>query len=531
MAGALTLDSWPGPSGFTTASYFDRFLEQMQFGMPGDDGILPSQGDEILGTYSNDFKVIADSSGMQVKVNQGRTSCKGVFAELQDSAVTGGVYALTVTTAHATLYRIDTVIVRYDISTGAATLQMLDGTAAAVASAAPTALTQSATTWDIPLAYVMVDPAVSTISVKDVADCRVFAPTVAELARIKTHQNPIINGGMDIWQRGTSFAAAADATYTADRWRYGKAGAVVHTVAQSADVPSVAANVQKDSFSLHLDVTTADASIAAGDYSLIEQRIEGYRAKQVLQRGFTLSFWIKDTIPGWHAVSFVNSGGDRSCVCEYFVSVANTWELKFVHVPASPTAGTWDYTTGIGLRVIFTQAAGTTFHATTPGAWETGLFYGTARTVNSNSSTSNDFLLWGVMTTPGMLVLPFSPHDDEETLCDRYYVKTFPRATAPAQNVGSFTGSLEYLACVGASGIQMVQWFFPTRMRTAPTIATYNPSAANTKWRNSSIGPQDSGTPTASMISESSVAIYNTHTGSDIVSSYMHIHAAADAEL
>ena len=49
-------------------------------------------------------------------------------------------------------------------------------------------------------------------------------------------KNAIINGGMDIWQRGTSFAATANGTYLQDRW-YNTAGTVL-TVTQDADVPT-----------------------------------------------------------------------------------------------------------------------------------------------------------------------------------------------------------------------------------------------------------------------------------------------------
>lgn len=532
MAGALTLSSWPTTVGFSGASYFNNFLEQMQCGMPGGvPGVLPYSTDQILGAYTNEFKAFGDSTGMQVKVYQGRAYCKGIFAKIADADAGSGYYTLTVTTAHATLYRIDTVIIRFDLTTGSATLRMLDGTAAVVASASPTALTQSATTWDIPLAYVAVDPAVSTISVKDTVDIRVFAPTVAELQRISGFDDPIINGGMDLWQRGTTFASVADGTYTADRWRYGKAGAVVHDAKQTADVPAVAPNAQLDSTCLHLDVTTADASIAAGDFSVIEQRIEGRRAKRVLQRGFTLPFWVKDTIPGWHAISFVNSGGDRSCVCEYFVFAADTWELKFVHVPASPTGGTWDYATGIGARAVFTQAAGTTFQATTPGSWETGLFYGTARTVNSNSSTSNNFKIWGVgRMVPGNLVLPFSPHENDLALALRYFCKTFDLATTPAQNTGSFNGALAYKCHTAGVFSDGAQWRFPVPMRTTPSFVFYSPNAASALWYNAS-GSAASGAASTLISGQNSTMVTNAQAAADAQTNYLTVHATADAEL
>lgn len=50
---------------------------------------------------------------------------------------------------------------------------------------------------------------------------------------LNTLQNTIINGGFDFWQRGSSFTSVADATYTADRWRYRKSGSMVQDVSKS----------------------------------------------------------------------------------------------------------------------------------------------------------------------------------------------------------------------------------------------------------------------------------------------------------
>jgi hypothetical protein len=345
-----------------------------------------------------------------------------VFAKLQDAAVSGGVYTLTVTNAHATLQRVDRVVVRFDLTNGTATLRMVDGTAAATGTAVPPALTQSSTVWDVPLALVIVDAAVSTIAAVDVIDNRLFSYTQRSLAEALAIENPIVNGGMAIWNDGTSLAAIADGTYAAEMWRYGKVGAVVHTVSQSTDVPAVSESVELESYSTKLDVTTVDSSIAAGDYCIYEQRIEGQRFRPLAQRSFTLPFWIKSPKVGVHCVAFVNSGGDRSCVTQVFVEVANTWQLCWVHVPASPVAGTWDYTNGIGLRVVFALSCGSTFQTGAPGTWQTGLFYGTSRQVNTTDNAANDLYLAAVgRMSRGGLALPFSPHKDEELLSKRYY--------------------------------------------------------------------------------------------------------------
>jgi len=231
-------------------------------------------------------------------------------------------------------------------------------------------------------------------------------------------RNKIINGAMEISQRGTSFAAVAHSTYTIDRFQWQHSGAMVVTITQSTDVPN-------DTFqsSYKVDVTTADASIAAGEYALIAQYIEGYNVRDLIGQTFTLSFWVKSPKTGTHCVSFRNSIYNRSYVLEYTVSVANTWEYKTLTVTGGLiTAGTWNWTNGVGLTVIFTLTTGSTFQ-TTAGAWQTGNFIGTSNQVNCMDSTANDFFLTGVQLEIGSVATPFErrPIGTELALCQRYY--------------------------------------------------------------------------------------------------------------
>jgi hypothetical protein len=231
-------------------------------------------------------------------------------------------------------------------------------------------------------------------------------------------RNKIINGKMDIAQRGTSFAAVASGAYTLDRFAWSNTSAGVVTITQQADVPS--SNEFQNS--LRIAVTTADTSIAAGDLARVVQYIEGFNVRDLIGRTFTLSFWVRSSKTGVHCAAFLNNV-DRSYVVEYTVSSANTWEKKSVTVAGGLiTAGTWNWTNGVGLVVSWSLAAGSTYQ-TTAGSWQTGAFTATSAQVNCLDSTSNIFAITGVQLEVGSVATPFEhrTYGAELALAQRYY--------------------------------------------------------------------------------------------------------------
>jgi len=202
-----------------------------------------------------------------------------------------------------------------------------------------------------------------------------------------------------------------------------------------------------------------DSSIAAGDYCTIATRIEGYNWLPFAQRQFTLSFWVKAAKTGTHCVYFRNSGtSDRTYVAEYTISAADTWEWKTITVTASPSAGTWDYTTGRGLEIGWALSCGSTFQ-TTAGAWQTGNYRGTSSQVNETDNTANNFKLYGVRMNLGTLALTGAPrpHGLEEFLCRRYSEV--------------FGGTADTLFCTGWVGASTLEASWPmVPKRATPTV-------------------------------------------------------------
>lgn len=266
-------------------------------------------------------------------------------------------------------------------------------------------------------------------------------------------RNRIINGKMEIAQRGTTFAAIVDNTYCLDRWVLNESSAAVLTASQQADAPAGFRN------SLRLAVTTADASIAAGDNCSIGQRIEGFNINDLIGRDFTLSFWVRSAKTGTHCVAFRNST-DRSYIAEYSIAAANTWEFKTITVAGGLiTAGTWDFTNGIGLAVRWVLASGSTFQ-TTANAWQTGSFIATSNQVNCLDTIGNVFAITGVQLEPGAVATPFEhrPYGTELALCQRYFIR-------PVE-----TPFFQFYGATGSNGY--VLYTLSVTMRATPSTVT-----------------------------------------------------------
>lgn len=120
-------------------------------------GVLANLGDSMLAVIQ------ATPAAMSVVVGTGDAWIQGAW--YQNSAAK----TLTVTTAHATLARIDRVVLRLDWAANTIGVVMLDGTAG---SGIPTPLTQNSSTWEISLARVAVAAAATSIVTANITDER-----------------------------------------------------------------------------------------------------------------------------------------------------------------------------------------------------------------------------------------------------------------------------------------------------------------------------------------------------------------------
>jgi len=298
-------------------------------------------------------------------------------------------------------------------------------------------------------------------------------------------RNKIINGAMEVAQRGTSFTVNTGfgASYTLDRYSRIAVTAAQITVTQASDGPASEPTLP---YSLRCTVATADPTVTAAEFWTLLQKIEGYSARDLIGKTFTLSFWVRSAKTGTHCVTFYNNdypSVDRYYVAEYSISTVNTWEYKEITViDGLITAGTWDWTNGSGLTVGWTLYCGTTRQGTA-GSWQAGWALATSSQVNVLDTIGNIFAITGVQLEIGDTATPFEhrPFGVELGMSQRYYEKSFPYATAPAQNVGATLGAAyaigQVLNQAFSSGIT-----FAVAKRAAPTVTTYAPDSATANW-------------------------------------------------
>lgn len=255
------------------------------------------------------------------------------------------------------------------------------------------------------------------------------------LIDLSSNKNVIINGNLDIWQRGITgtISGSPAAAFVADRWEFASHGSHSITYSQDTDVPSFAQAGNVFKYSIKLLAGTGNASPAVNNYGFLRQRIEGYNYQDLAQKVKTFSFWIKASKTGILCVAFNNSGQNQSFIKEITIDAVNTWEKKVINVVAEDGAGTWDYLNGIGLSVDFCFLAGSNFEGT-KDAWvnQTSKFVTTSRT-NFFSATNDTVRIFGFRLEPGLVATPIERRliQQEMFLCQRY-LEYYAITTVPA---------------------------------------------------------------------------------------------------
>tara|TARA_R100001443_G_scaffold112247_1_gene125661 strand:+ start:764 stop:1861 length:1098 start_codon:yes stop_codon:yes gene_type:complete len=344
------------------------------------------------------------------------------------------------------------------------------------------------------------------------------------------NRNVIINGAMNVAQKGTShtgLGGSTGAVYTLDRFcTFDSATAGRATVTQDSSAPSGFAN------SLKVACTTADTSIAAGEQFLLQQRIEGQNL-QAFAKGssdakpFAVSFYVKGNASATYACELFDRDNTRQA--SKLFNVTTDWtriELTF----DADTTGAFDDDNARSLDFIIQLHAGSNY---TSGTLNQTFASNTAanRAVGISSffdSTSRTFFITGVQLEVGQNATEFEHEPYESTLskCLRYYQKTFIYSQAPVQDPPSAAGTIAGPAHSDSAYKNVLQWWFQEHMRATPTITFYNPYFSNANFSKSGYDG-----PTAGLYSSSEKHCAVRDDGGGAINTNLQVHADAKSEL
>ncbi len=301
-------------------------------------------------------------------------------------------------------------------------------------------------------------------------------------------KNLIINGDMQVAQRGTSQNLVAGYN-SLDRYAtVATSAGATFTVSQDSDAP--------DGFgsSMKFACTGADTSVTGSERIDFASRIEA-QDLQCLKYGsanaesVTLSFWVKSNVTGTYAVNLYqgDSTGNRMLNKNYTVDSANTWEKKTITY-IGDTSGLINNDNGVGLYMHFALVAGPNLQGTSETTWQP---YSNARffnghSVNLGSSTSNTYQITGIQLELGDTATDFEhrSYGEELALCQRYYQKW-------TNDSGSVANAQIGVVGMTASSNTYFGLHYKQEMRVAPSFT----SGGSFRTWNSSQGAVTSKTP------------------------------------
>lgn len=279
----------------------------------------------------------------------------------------------------------------------------------------------------------------------------------------------IINGDMQVAQRGTSFTGQTSSLYSVDRFRWVNASQGTWTIAQSTDVPAGYGFVN----SMKADCTTADASPASGDFIQFYQKIEGQNL-QLLKKGtssaeaVTVAFWIKSNKTGTVISEIYDYDNTRQISKAFTISSADTWEKKVLSFPGD-TTGALDNDNAASLSFGIWMGAGSDFTSgTLSTTWTASTNANRAvGTTNFADNTANEVLVTGVQLEVGDFdansIPPFQheSHGDSLLRCQRYlWQQKNDTGSTKCVTIGLAQGT----------GRGYGAWIF-SEMRAAPTVS------------------------------------------------------------
>jgi hypothetical protein len=268
-------------------------------------------------------------------------------------------------------------------------------------------------------------------------------------------KNLIINGGMQVWQRGTSFlnlASQGATNYTADRWNATRYSSGDH------DVTRQEVNYLGFQYALRSERSTGDSSNTS---RYINQPIESSISRTLAGKNVVLSFYARRGV-GAATTAAVN-GSHITAYITYHID--NGWLDNGMFYEGFKNAGTFTVASKrIILSTDFQKFELTGFVPS--NVRQIGIAFGTPEGIPT--AVADDYFdVTGVQLEEGRVATPFEhrSYGEELALCQRYYYDS-----DYVNALYGYNGN----PIVTAGTVAVGSGVFPVTMRATPTVTLPN---------------------------------------------------------
>ena len=247
-------------------------------------------------------------------------------------------------------------------------------------------------------------------------------------SKVSGRRNLVINGSMQIAQRGTS--ATISGIGTVDRFSFPFDGS--NTITQSQGTLSSSDSPYADGFRHYARNTNTNTSSGTGTYAGIKTIIESqYMAKSGWEytstsSTVTIQFWARSSVAGTY---YMNLRSDDTTAKNFTIPVAltaDTWK-KITATAIGDSGLVFNNDTGVGLSIIMWMHLGTNYTTSghTTNAWQTnsGSDQAPDYSIDWRNTSNATFDLTGLQLEVGSQATPFEHRafGEELDLCQRYF--------------------------------------------------------------------------------------------------------------
>jgi hypothetical protein len=336
-------------------------------------------------------------------------------------------------------------------------------------------------------AFLTMNPQTLTVPQKTQSRANIYAAPFDALS----YSGLQVNGSMEVMQYYTA-GTNVPTGYLVDGWSEIHLGTMVMAIStQSVSPPN------GFKYWLACTVTTAQASMGATDFIMLNHAIEGHRTSRLAWGSaaaspITIGFWSNHTRAGLYTGSVRNNATTRSYAFTYTHAVGDTAQYNVVTIPGD-TTGVWAKDHIAGLSLVFAMACGATYTAPVANAWQAGNYVAAPGQFNGAANVNNVMRIAGVVVLPGIEApsaerspLIMRSFDQELALCQRYY---------RAINVGSGLAITTTLArfVIPHLGMRAVPLFTMTAACSITDIYSANPAQSSISYSTPVAGNSDGG--------------------------------------